>query len=714
MSVNRKTTKLFLIVVMMLAMVFPTSVFAAAGDVTSIEFDTKESTIQLIVNENTKQLRVLANIEGSATKKDVTNDSTWTSSNTSIVRVESGLLTPLNKGTATITARYKGAVSTIDVNVSYLYDELKLDLPDKVEYKLGTEGLSVKALADGMNDVTSEARWTSSDSSVVKVDKGSLTLEGLGTATIKAEYKGLSASVTVKVVAPFKKLAIIPGDDQELLVGDAPVELKVYAKQSEADSGLGTDVTDEVKLVSSNSSVAVIEDGNKLKPVALGKATISVSHLGSHAQIDVYVRNPYEAIILDQTDFIKNPILFMNESVAIKTKVRNAATQSIEVNGEWTSSNPLAVTVNNGVVTARGTGTSTVKVSYMGISREFTVTVLPTVTSFETEETELELLKSQSQSYPKVTGTLLSEEKQDFTKSVTWTSSDDTIVSTEDGKIKGLESGEAVITGKIGTREVANIRVTVSEKVLVLLPEVESYQLVIGKTTELPSVTAVFEDGEEKDVTSLVKWSLSGSQAVIKDNTIKGLVKGSATLRGEYLNESLKIPVSVEQEVVKFVVEPQNIELNIKKSKSIKVTGYYSNGSTVTLSTKMNWVSSDTSVATVSRSSVRAVGEGTATLTGSYQGKELKVDVKVVPKLSKLTASEKKLSLKPGDIKTVTLTALYDTGLQTNVTSSAEWTTSKASVAKVTNGKIEVVGKGTARIKAKFDTKTVTITVTVK
>ena len=31
MSLNRKTTKIFLVVVMMLAMVFPTSVFAASG-----------------------------------------------------------------------------------------------------------------------------------------------------------------------------------------------------------------------------------------------------------------------------------------------------------------------------------------------------------------------------------------------------------------------------------------------------------------------------------------------------------------------------------------------------------------------------------------------------------------------------------------------------------------------------------------------------------
>lgn len=711
MSLNRKTTKIFLVVVMMLAMVFPTSVFAASGDVTSIEFDTNESKIYLTVNETTEQLRVLANIEGSSTKKDVTNESTWTSSNTRIVKVDGGLILPLEKGTARITAKYKGAIKTIDVDVKFAIDDLKLDQPDKVEHKLGTEGLTVKALADGTNDVTTEAKWTTSDDSVVKVSKGELTLVGLGSVTITAEYKGLKASYSVKVVAPYQKLAIVPGEDQELLVGDAPVELKVLAKQSETDAG--TDVTDKVELKSSNTSVATIEDG-KLKPVALGKSTISVGYLGSTAKLDVYVRNPYEALILDQTDFVKNPVLFMNDSITVKAKVRNAASQSVDVTGEWTSSNPLAVSVNGGVITARSSGTSTIKVSHLGISKEFTVKVYPTVTKFEVADSKVEVLKDESKSFPKVTGTLLDDEEQDFSSAVTWTSSDEKVVTTEDGKIKAIEAGTATITGKIGSREVATVPVTVNEKVLVLLSDVEEYQLVMGRSIALPKVNAVLEDGEEKDVTSLVEWSLTGSAAVIKDGTLKGLTKGSTTLKGTYLNKEVKIPVIVEQEVVKIVVEPENIELNIKKSKSIKVTGYYSNGKTVSLSSKMNWSSSDTALVTVSKTSVKAVAEGTATITGSYQGKEVKVKVNVVPKLTKLTASDKKLDLKPGDVKTVTVTAEFDTGAKTSVGDSAVWTTSKSSVAKVTNGRIEAVSKGTARIKGQYNSKSVTITVSVK
>ena len=185
---------------------FPTSVFAASGDVTSIEFDTNESKIYLTVNETSEQLRVLANIEGSSTKKDVTNESTWTSSNTRIVKVDGGLIIPLEKGTARITAKYKGAIKTIDVDVKFAIDEFKLDQPDKVEHKLGTEGLTVKALADGTNDVTTEAKWTTSDDSVVKVSKGELTLVGLGSATVTAEYKGLKASLRLKSLRLTKSL----------------------------------------------------------------------------------------------------------------------------------------------------------------------------------------------------------------------------------------------------------------------------------------------------------------------------------------------------------------------------------------------------------------------------------------------------------------------------------------------------------------------------
>lgn len=712
MIVNRKTGKFFLAVVLMLAMVFPASVFAASGDLTSIGFDTSESEIQLTVAETTKQLRVLAAFEGSTTKKDVTNEASWTSSSSKIVKVDGGLLTPLDQGTVTITAKYKTSVTTIKVVSKYAAEEFKINQPKEVEYKLGTEGIEVKALADSTNDVTTAAEWSSSNEGVATVDKGKLKLIGKGEATITATYKGLKDSYKIKVVSPYTKLSIAPGDVQEMLVGDSSVQLTVYAKTSDSEVGQGTDVTASAELKSSDTSVAKIVDG-KLEPVALGKATITATYLGSKATMDVYVRNPYEALILSNAEFVKNPVMFLQDEVKVEATVRNLPEESVPVTAEWTSSNPLSVTVDNGTIKAKATGTSSIKVSYRGVSKEFRVTVHPTVTAFKTDEDKLELVKGESKSTPKVTGTLLDNETQDFSKSVQWTTDNEKVAVVDDGKVKAVAEGNAVLTGMIGSKKVAGITVSVRDKVLVLMPSVEEYQLISGKSATLPEVTAVLENGTEEKVSG-IEWSMTGTTAVVKDGSIKGLAKGSAVLKGTYLNQSLKIPVTVEQEIVKIKVEPESVELNLKKSKSIKVTGYFANGKTINLSSKMNWVSSNPSVATTSRSSVKAVAEGNATITGSYQGKEASVQVKVVPKLTKLIPSEKKITLAPGTVKTVSLTAEYDTGKTNSVTSNVLWTSSKPSVAKVTEGKIEAVAKGTARIKAKFDSKTVSITVKVK
>lgn len=741
MTVYRKMTKMLLIMILLATAVFPVSVFAATGDINSIEFESSAK-VELTVGQTPKQLKVYANVEGSSSKRDVTGAVVWNSSNTNAVKVVNGLLTPIDSGKAIITATYNHALATIEVEVAHPVKELKLEYSSEGNYKLGDDEdkLLVKANAIGgetatsAKDVTADTTWSSSNTSVLTIAEGKITLAGEGTATITAKYKTLTATFKAVVKLPYSEIELKHDDkivkELEMLVGDAP--LKLVAETKETTKSSANDISEKAEWSSSSASVATVDKG-EIKVLSAGKAVITVSYLGITQTVDVYVRAPYEALLLTPTG---DQFLFMGETLNVKAEVRDAANSTPNISGSavWTSDNQLAATVTPGsdtaAVTAKAVGTSVIKAEYRGINKSFKLTVYPTITELTADKTELELYTDDTVSLPKVNGTKLDGTKLDLSSDIEWTSADDEIATIKDGKIVAESAGIVKVIGKIksenpttsktAVREKSvEVKVTVKDKVLVLLGPEENLVIVTGEEKAVPEVKAVMENGSELDATATMEWELTGTNAIIKTTTsgkvIKGLVKGSATLKGTYANKTISIPVTIEQKVTKLVVEPTAIEMNIKGSKAIKVTAYYSNGKTGNVSSSMNWESSNEAVATVKATTVKAVTEGTATLTGSYQGIAASVKITVVPKLTKLTVNESRLKMAPGAVQNVVVTAQYDTGKTAVVTGSAVWTSSKPSVARVSaSGQIVAVSKGATSIKGKLGGKTVTVSVTVK
>jgi uncharacterized protein YjdB len=741
-------TKMLLIMILLAAAAFPVNVFAATGDTNSIDFDSSAK-VELTVGQTPKQIKVYASLEGSASKKDVTAAPTltWVSSNTNVVKVLNGLLTPVDTGTAMITATYNNAVATLEVSVTHPYKDLTLEHSSDGNYKLGDseETLLVKAKATGgdsatsVKDVSADADWSSSNTGVLTIDDGQITLVGEGTATITAKYKGLTATFKAKVELPYSVIVLKQKEasvkELELLVGDSPVKLTAETKATE--NSKETEITDLAEWTSSNESVVTVKAG-AITVLASGKATITASYLGVSKAVDVYVRSPYEAILLTPSD---DQTLFLGESLKVKAEMRNAAnsTKNQSADATWTSDNLLAATVTKdaatsedaaATVTAKAVGSAVIKAENLGVSKTFKVTVYPTITELTLEKSEQEMYTADTLSLPKVSGTKLDGTKLDISPEIVWTSANDEIAEIKDGKLAAVKAGTVTVTGKLKAGNVSSVpsavrtksvelKVTVLNKVLILIGPEDALGLVIGEEQSLPSVNAVLENGEELDVSGTITWEVTGTNAVIKQvaggKVIKGLTKGSATLKGTYANKTLSIPVTIEQKVVKLVVEPALLELNLKASKTIKVTGYFANGKSANFSGGMNWESSNPAVATVKGTSVKAVAEGAATLTGTYQGITATVKVTVVPKLTKLTVNETKLVLAAGASQSVVVTALYDTGKTAVVTGSVVWTSSKSSVAKVNaSGTITAVSKGTTSIKGKWNNKTVTVSVTVK
>lgn len=748
MTVYRKMTKTLLIMILLVVAAFPVNVFAATGDVNSIELDSSAK-IELTVGQSVKQIKAYANVEGSSSKRDVTGAVNWTTSNEAVVKVLNGQLTPAGAGTALITATYNTtAVASVEVSVTYPFTKLTLERNSEGNYKLGDKAASllVTATATGgtsataEKNVTKDAEWSSSNAGVLTIAEGKITLVGEGTATVTAKYKGLTETFKAVVELPYSAIVLKDKNDAavkelEMLVGDSPVELSAMTKATAVSDE--SNIAKEADWTSSNEGVATVEEG-KITILGVGKAVITASYLGVDQSVDVYVRAPYEALILNPAG---DQSLFLGESLNVTAAMRNAvnSTSDETASATWTSDNLMTATVTANTadpknafatVTAKAVGTAVIKAGHLGVNKSFKVTVYPTLTDLTLEKTEQEIYTADSVSLPKVSGTKYDGTKLDISSEIEWTSANVEIASIKDGKLVGGKAGTATLTGHIKAGAVTGnaapirsktveLKVTVQNKVLVLIGPEDALGLVIGEEVPLPAVQAVLENGDELDVTDTIVWELSGSNAVLKQSatakTIKGLVKGSATLKGTYSNKTISIPVTIEQKVVKLVVEPGTLEMNIKGSKTIKVTGYFSSGKTATFSGGMNWVSSNPDVASVKGTTVKAITEGTATLSGSYQGITATVKISVVPKLMKITVSENKLNLAPGASKSVVVAALYDTGKSAVVTGSVVWTSSKTSVATVnSSGQITAVSKGTASIKGKLGTKTVSVTVTVK
>lgn len=305
------------------------------------------------------------------------------------------------------------------------------------------------------------------------------------------------------------------------------------------------------------------------------------------------------------------------------------------------------------------------------------------------------------------------DHKQDVTGGVTWSTSNTAVVTITKGKVKAIAAGEATIVAQVSGVK-AQVVVQVQDKIKSIKASPNAYTFVKGNEGTLPKVSITRANGKEEEVTSDIVWTVSSNLAVIENGKIKGVTPGKVILQGKYGSTLVKVPITVTDTISKIEVKPATIQLTIKKSSPLKVMGTYSSGKTVNLSKSVVWTSSNPGVAAVKNGTVKGMNEGQATLTGTYQGQTVTVQVNVVPTLQKLIMGQKSLVLSPQSSSALGVMAQYDTGKTLMVTGSAVWSSSKPNVATVANGRIVALAKGKTSITAKWGNKKVTIPVTVK
>ena len=356
--------------------------------------------------------------------------------------------------------------------------------------------------------------WKSSDETVATVsEEGEVTAVKVGTAEITATSKGLTATCTVSVktgIVSVTSISISPASLE--LTEDETVKLTATITPENA--------TGSITWHSSKESVATVDENGNVTAIKAGTTTITAeSSNGKTATCEVTVKAKIiavESVKLDKTTIS----LDKGKTVTLIATVgpENATDPTVT----WTSSDETVATVKDGIVTAVKEGTATITAKAGDKTATCTVTVTIGVDNITLNKTTATLTEGGTVT---LTATVTPDDATD--KSVTWTSSDETVATVKDGVVTAVKAGTATITAKAGDKT-ATCTVTVNANVAVTGVTLSETILSLFEG-ENATLTAKVTPDNATDKS--VSWSSDNeSVATVKNGVVTAVAVGTATI----------------------------------------------------------------------------------------------------------------------------------------------------------------------------------------
>ncbi len=289
----------------------------------------------------------------------------------------------------------------------------------------------------------------------------------------------------------------------------------------------------------------------------------------------------------------------------------------------WESLDTAKATVSaNGVVTGVAAGEVTIKATAGGVSTTKVITVVA-----EGEQ----IVAVDSVALNKFTGTVevgstiiltaIVLPSNATNKNVSWSSSDNTKATVENGVVTGVAAGSATITASAGGKS-ASCRVTVTAAPPVTVP-VESVTISGSKSfilevgdTETLTATVLPENATNKTVT----WTSSSDAVTVVNGTIIAAKTGTATITATAGGKSDTCTVTVEPKTVaveSVTLDNTSLNMRVGEKTTLNATINPANATDKTI----EWTTTDSGVVSVNNGLLTAEAVGSATITATVGGK---------------------------------------------------------------------------------------------
>ena len=704
-----------------------------------------------IANGTTQQLVAVAHFANN-TSAVVTRFVNWTSSSTGIATVgnstaDKGLVSGSSVGQADVTAEMSGVSSSTTVTVTNATLTSVTVIPPVVGLPEGTS-VDLSAIAnfsDGTTqDLTTSAFWHSSNLGIAhvgntEIDKGHLTANATGTASITADLLGMAGSAAVTVRDPTLTSIVVEPPNTSLVEGATQQLIAIGNYSDESTANL----TQTVKWKSSEPNIAQVgknkgEEGlvTAKKP---GSTTISAEQDGATGLAGVVVAPPTltSISVTPPRNLVANGTSVQLTATGV---LSDGSTEDLTRTVSWISSAPNLAVVSGapgsqGQVTGTAVGSATITASQEGVSGTSSVIVTPpALVSISITPSFVSIANGISQQLT-ATGNFSDGSTQDLTNSSSWVSLSPLVaeVSSAPGS-KGLVTGLAVGGATIRVTQTGisdTTPVVVTPAILTAIAVTPVNPSIAKGTLGRLVATGIFSDHSTQNLTQSVSWTSSSRAVAIAGNhfpfqgAVFGRGEGSATITATQGGVSGTAALTVTPATLASItITPPHPSIANGTSLQLTATGTFSDRTTQNLTASVSWTSSDPANAVVSNAEgseglVTGTGVGSARITATQGGVSGTASVTVTPAtLSSITIAPPNPAIAKGTTKQLTATGTFTDGTTQDLTSEVSWTSSDQTIAEIDNalrnqGLVSGIGIGTATISAREDGVTGTTAVTV-
>lgn len=485
---------------------------------------------------------------------------------------------------------------------------------------------------------------------------------GTGLVGISKEKSTLNISYTVDVANPDAQI------DYDGVVYTAKLKVKDNAKAG--STTLAFDTSDSEAMYYSDQTVADVTLTGKDLGVVSPLKSISFNGVADEATIN-----------LGATETL--------------TVVYNPEDTTDDKTVTWNSTNPNAVTVDNGVVTAVGEGSSTVTatVGEKVATINYTVRIPLESITINGDET---LSKNEEKT---LTVTYNPTNTTD-NKTVDWESSNPEIVSIDStGKITGKKGGTAKITATVG-----NVKAEKEVKVVVPIESVSlsgDDSILKGETKRLTATINPEDTTDDKTIT----WSSDDENVLFIDQNgqMRGIKEGTANVKAVVAGKETTKQITVNEIHIDSITIDGDQEFEMVKNQTKNLSAKINPDNTTDDDKNITWTSNKEDVAKVDNNGkVTALKEGEATITAKVGTHEtsVKVNVKEIH-IDSVVINELDDEFTRGD--EFKFSASYTPENTTDENKTVEWSSSNTDVGTIDQeGNFVALKEGTTTITAKI------------